>query len=245
MPSEKPQSNQNTINELLEQFCTGSVRKRRSLIASIEDRAGELASLGSSSLLSPFDRTGDDWAAGWILQVLQLHQPQSVLDLLPDEDVGWFQINSDAGIDYEPLQRALLEQRFEDADRFTSSKLRQLAGAGAETRGYVYFSEVKNIPGLDLKTIDRLWNAYSQGKFGFSVQARLLNSLGGRYERLWPRIDWKIDGEWTRYPRSFNWSLAAAEGHMPLVNQLRGVRLMDAILNHSAIQSRVEGKTIK
>ena len=34
------------------------------------------------------------------------------------------------------------------------------------------------------------------------------------------------------------WSLEAPEGHMPLVNQLRGVRLMDALLNHPALQQR-------
>ena len=60
----------------------------------------------------------------------------------------------------------------------------------------------------------------------------LLDSLGGSYEKLWPRIGWKTDGVWTRYPKAFTWSLDAPEGHMPLVNQLRGVRLMDAYLNH-------------
>ena len=44
---------------------------------------------------------------------------------------------------------------------------------------------------------------------------------------------------WTRYPGSFTWSLEAPEGHLPLVNQLRGVRLMDALLSHPALQRRV------
>ena len=130
------------------------------------------------------------------------------------------------------MQKSLLEERFEDADRITSSSLRKLAGPDAEKRGYVYFSEVKEIQDIDLVTLDRLWIAYSQGKFGFTVQAGLLRTLGGRYERLWPRIGWKIDGVWTRYPGAFNWSLDAPEGHMPLVNQLRGIRLMDAYLKH-------------
>ena len=77
-----------------------------------------------------------------------------------------------------------------------------------------------------------MWIAYSQGRFGFTVQSRLLNALDGRYDRLWPRIGWKIDGNWTRYPGAFQWSMEAPEGHMPLVNQLRGVRLMDALLQH-------------
>ena len=53
----------------------------------------------------------------------------------------------------------------------------------------------------------------------------------------------KIDGVWTRYPGAFTWSIDAPEGHMPLINQLRGVRLMDALLSHKALKSRQEGKT--
>ena len=58
---------------------------------------------------------------------------------------------------------------------------------------------------------------------------------GGRYDKLWPRIGWKKDGIWTRYPKAFNWSIEAPNGHMPLVNQLRGVRLLDALLKHQGL----------
>ena len=116
----------------------------------------------------------------------------------------------------------MLNESYEDADRFTSSKLRELAGEKAVKRGYVYFSEVESIPSIDLITLDKLWVVYSRGKFGFTVQSKILDSLGGRYDRLWPRIGWKQDGIWTRYPKAFNWSIEAPNGHMPLVNQLRG-----------------------
>ena len=97
------------------------------------------------------------------------------------------------------------------------------------------------ISGIDLQTIDRLWLCYSRGRFGFSVQGRLLRTCGGRWERLWPKLGWKEQGVWTRYPKAFTWSLAAPDGHMPLINQLRGVRLMDAVLSHPALQQRVKG----
>ena len=96
------------------------------------------------------------------------------------------------------------------------------------------------MPGVDLESLDRLWLAYSRGRFGFSVQGRLLAALDGQWERLWPRLGWKQDGVWTRYPGSFTWSLEAPEGHMPLINQLRGVRLMDALLRHPALARRIE-----
>ena len=225
-----------TAEQLLERFSTGSSRQRRSLIPTIEKRAEDLAALGPG-VLAGFDPEGDDWAAGWLLQVFQRHQPKVLLALLGSSS-GWFSTPSAAGIDYTPLQRDLLAEQFEDADRFTSRVLRELAGPDAERRGYVYFSEVPPMQGLDLITLDRLWTAYSQGRFGFTAQARLLAALDGRYDRLWPRIGWKQDGVWTRYPGAFTWSLEAPEGHMPLINQLRGVRLMDALLGHPALLSR-------
>ena len=148
-------------------------------------------------------------------------------------------MSSGQGIDYAPMQRALAQQDFEEADRITSEILRQLAGPAAVKRGYVYYSEVADFAAVDLESLDRLWVVYSQGRFGFSVQLRLLLSLAGRWDQLWPRLGWKQGGIWTRYPGSFTWSLQAPEGHLPLVNQLRGVRLMDALLQHPALQQRV------
>jgi len=224
-------------DQLLERFATGNPRQRRSLIKTVEARIGDLVELGDA-LLAPFDRAGDDWAAGWILQALHRHRPERVSDLLDSSSCGWFKVESAVGIDYRGLQQDLLREDFQAADRTTSAVLRQLAGPDAEQRGYVYFSEVPEMSGADLTVIDRLWTAYSQGRFGFTTQARLLKALGGRYDLLWPRIGWKREGVWTRYPGAFTWSLEAPEGHMPLVNQLRGVRLMDALLNHPALQQR-------
>ena len=231
-----------SINELLERFSKGSIRQRKSLVASVEARATELVEVGPELLLS-FDPNGDDWAPGWILQVLKRHHSDFLLTLLPEKDSGWFRTESSRGIDYGSLQENFLCENFEEADRFTSAVLRQLAGPEAEQRGYVYFSEVPSMSGKDLVTLDRLWTVYSQGKYGFSKQASLLGALDGRYDLLWPRIGWKKEGVWTRYPSSFDWTLNAPEGHMPLVNQLRGVRLIDALLNHPALVVRREGSS--
>ncbi|MBL6888236.1 MAG: GUN4 domain-containing protein [Synechococcus sp.] len=225
-----------SVDQLLEKFSSGSSRQKRSLIPAVEKAADQLAAMGAAALAS-FDREGDEWAAGWILQALHRHQP-SALSPLFNASGGWFAACSESDLDYSPLQQALLEERFEEADRLTSAFLRQLAGEQAERRGYVYFSEVLSMRGLDLVTMDRLWIAYSQGRFGFTVQARLLATLNGRYDKLWPRIGWKQEGVWTRYPNAFDWSLTAPEGHMPLVNQLRGVRLIDALLNHPSLVAR-------
>ncbi len=222
-----------TLN-LVKKFVESNQRKRLKLLSEIESDVGNLFSLGNI-LFNDFDQDGDDWAVGWLLQVLKKHKP---IFFKNNKFNNWFFTYSDENINYDELQLKLLEQNFEDADRLTSSYLRKLAGKLAEKRGYVFFSEVNNMSGTDLNTLDRLWSIYSNGKFGFSTQAKILKSLDKKYELLWPKIGWKNDGSWTRYPGSFTWSLDAPEGHMPLINQLRGVRLMDSILSHPAISLR-------
>ena len=237
MASDKPDSTNLSIEELLKQFASSSLRKRKTFISSLEARYEELLNIEQAGL-NYFDPEGDDWAAGVILQILFRNNTNYLEKIHKKNPGGWFKVFSDNAINYEPLQRNLLEENFQEADRLTNELLRKLAGDQAVKRGYVYFSEVENISAKDLTTIDRLWVAYSQSRFGLSIQARLLDSLGGRYELLWPRIGWKKEGVWTRYPNSFKWSIEAPEGHMPAINQLRGVRLLDSLLNHPGIKSR-------
>ena len=222
------------ITDLVNSFFEANQRKRKSLIKKIESSADSLFEV-ADTFLRESERGGDDWANGWILQVLKMYKPEFFENDIYNK---WFLTYTEKEINFDKLQLNLLEQNFEEADRLTSSILRELAGKVAEKRGYVFYSEVKNMSGKDLETIDRLWKIYSQGKFGFSIQAKLLKSVGKRYELLWPRIGWKKDGIWTRYPSAFSWSLDAPDGHMPLVNQLRGVRLMDSILRHPSIALR-------
>ena len=222
------------ITDLVNSFVESNQRKRKSLIKKIESSADSLFEV-ADTFLKESERGGDDWANGWILQVLKMYRPEFFENDIYNK---WFLTYTEREINFDKLQLNLLEQNFEEADRLTSSILRELAGKVAEKRGYVFYSEVKNMSGKDLETIDRLWKIYSQGKFGFSIQAKLLKSVGKRYDLLWPRIGWKKDGIWTRYPSAFSWSLDAPDGHMPLVNQLRGVRLMDSILKHPSIALR-------
>tara|TARA_B100000242_G_scaffold199835_1_gene144568 strand:- start:260 stop:979 length:720 start_codon:yes stop_codon:yes gene_type:complete len=234
MTNKEQDNHSNATLELVKNFVDSNQRQRIKLLKKIESEVENIFKLGPT-LFESFDNDGDDWTPGWILQVLKKYKP----DFFENTKFNnWFKTYSDIDINYSDLQLTLVEQKFEEADRLTSSYLRQLAGKLAEKRGYVFYSEVKNMSGIDLKTIDRLWNIYSTGKFGFSVQAKILKTVGKKYELLWPKIGWKKEGLWTRYPTSFCWSLDAPDGHMPLINQLRGVRLMDSILRHPAIAER-------
>ncbi|MGL6134145.1 MAG: GUN4 domain-containing protein [Prochlorococcaceae cyanobacterium] len=225
---------------LLERFQSASERQRRSLLPQLQLQAEAVRPLILDHIAA-LDATGDDWAAGSLIQMLIQGEPGQREAFFSRYPSGWLATTSARGIDYAPLQRALAQQEFEQADRITSAVLRQLAGPAAVQRGYVYYSEVPAMASVDLDALERLWICYSRGRFGFTVQARLLAAAAGRWERLWPRLGWKDGSQWTRYPGGFQWTIEAPEGHMPLVNQLRGVRLMDALLQHPALLQRRQG----
>ena len=227
-----------SADQLIERFISSAPRQRRTLLQQVLKRSNECRPLIADQI-DRWDATGDDWACGTLIQLLVGEEDALAEAFWARYPKGWLAVTSGQGLDYTALQQALIRQDFEEADRLTSEHLRQLAGPAAEKRGYVYYSEVPPMASVDLQTLDRLWVSFSQGRFGFSVQLRLLRSLGNRWEQLWPRIGWKEAGTWTRYPKAFTWSLDAPEGHMPLVNQLRGVRLMDALLSHPGVQQRM------
>lgn len=154
---------------------------------------------------------------------LQTHFSQGVVPL-----------HSDRGLDYAPLQALLVKREFQAADQYTLEQLCELAGAQAVQRKWLYFTEVERFPVTDLQTINTLWFVHSEGKFGYSVQREMWLGLGRDWEKLWPQIGWKSSNNWTRYPNEFTWSLDAPRGHLPLSNQLRGVRVINSLLSHPA-----------
>lgn len=177
----------------------------------------------------------DNLALGKAYQSLYLNRNQRIQQFLADRyPHGVVELNSERNIDYQPLQQLLAQQDFQGADVVTLQKLCQLAGPAAIERRWLYFTEVESIPVTDLQTIDRLWLMSSEGKFGFSVQRRIWLSVGKNFSQLWTKIDWKSGNSWTRYPKEFTWNLSAPKGHLPLSNQLRGVRVIDAIFAHPA-----------
>ncbi len=147
---------------------------------------------------------------------------------------------SDCDIDYSQLDQLLADGHFEEADRVTVQLLCQLAGPAAVRRKWLYFSEVPQLPVTDMRTIDGLWQAYSDGRFGYSVQCKLWRNLGMDWERFWPEIGWKDGNHWTRYPGEFTWDISAPKGHLPLTNQLRGVRVMAELMQHPAWEKDAE-----
>lgn len=201
----------------------------------------ELVSQGAAGLevlmdfLKEQQLTSIDLVAGLAYQSLyNADAPKTKEFLTTHFPTGIVPLASERGIDYIPLQQLLVQQDFLAADRLTLEKLCELAGPAALKRKWLYFSEVENFPIADLHTINNLWFIHSQGKFGFSVQRELWLSLSKNWEKLWPKIGWKTENNWTRYPHEFTWDLSAPRGHLPLSNQLRGVRVIASLLSHPA-----------
>jgi hypothetical protein len=63
-----------------------------------------------------------------------------------------------------------------EADKETDRRM--LEAVGRKEDDYIRAEELKTFPCKDLRTIDRLWVKYSQGKFGFSVQKQIWQECG-------------------------------------------------------------------
>jgi hypothetical protein len=222
------------INELESQLTTGS--EKTQLLVMVQLQA---AGAAGCQILQQFLLNRRQDAATFIdgrcYELLLEAQSDATQAFLQKHfPTGVVSLNSDAGADYLPLQTLLARHQFEAADRLTLQKLCELEGPAAVKRKWIYFTQIEQFPIADLQTIDRLWGVHSEGKFGFSVQRQLWLTVGRNWESLWSKIDWRSGRDWTRYPDGFTWNLSAPKGHLPLSNQLRGVQVMNALLNHPA-----------
>jgi len=227
-----PQSD--VFSALCLQLTTGSEKLQQQAILQLPDfgQDGEKALM---EFLQQRQTNLPTWIDGKVYQLLARSNSLAAREFLQTNFAyGLVPLKSEANIDYTELQKLLIEQDFQAADRLTLGLLCQLAGASAMQRKWLYFTEVDNFPLLDLQTINTLWLVFSEGKFGFSVQRQIWLSVGKNWEKLWGEIGWKDGNNWTRYPNEFTWDLTAPKGHLPLSNQLRGVRAISALLSHPA-----------
>ncbi|WP_228060805.1 MULTISPECIES: GUN4 domain-containing protein [unclassified Coleofasciculus] len=126
-------------------------------------------------------------------------------------------LSSKCGIDYRRLRDLLAAGEWKKADQETSDKM--LAVIGKESWN------IEKFPCTDLRTIDRLWVKYSNGRFGFSVQKRIFLRVGGQpsgvfdyhiYQKLADMLGWRKNGEWLSY-QELTFSPKAPQGHLPAV----------------------------
>ena len=233
------------LNTLITTLTTGNLKKQLQAIRDLSAMNAENSVDGKpgEQALIDFVREGmkgePTAAHGGAYQLLHESSSDVARQFLEKEGAtGLIDPVSDRDIDYSDLQKLLIRRDYQAADQLTMKKLCELAGERAIARKWVYFTEVAQFPVADLRTIDRLWRLYSEDRFGWSRQHELWIRLGKDWDRLWTQLIWKSDeGKWTRYPNEFVWDVSAPIGHLPLSNQLRGVRMMDSLLSHPAWNS--------
>lgn len=118
------------------------------------------------------------------------------------------------GADFVKLEKLLAAGDWLEADRETLNVLLTIIRRRCQLPE-LSKTNLQQIPNTDFQTIDRLWQQYSNGKFGFSVQKRIYQQLGNSVNRLALQIGWRSQNKWLRYHEEFNFHLSAPEGHLP------------------------------
>ncbi len=130
-------------------------------------------------------------------------------------------LKSERGVDYTKLRDLLAAGKWVEADGETANKMLEVAEKKEE--GWLGVSDIDRFPCEDLRTIDQLWVKYSNGRFGFSVQKRIYQSLEGtrQYDEneIWKafsdRVGWRVNGKWWLYYKDLKFNTKASEGHLP------------------------------
>lgn len=122
---------------------------------------------------------------------------------------------------YGKLRDLLAAGEWREADNETARVM--LAVANREKESWLDVESIDKFPCEDLKAIDFLWVKYSHGRFGFSVQKRIYQELGGTreydeavMEAFGDRVGWRKGGDWLYYD-NLTFSTKALPGHLPRV----------------------------
>ena len=132
-------------------------------------------------------------------------------------------ISNKTGVDYTPLRDLLEAGKWKEADGETKRAMIQAAG---KNREWLSAEDMDNFPCEDLRIIDQLWLKSSQGKFGFSVQKEIYQSLGGTrdsYDEVFPkfsdRVGWNNDFQRSR-GENFTFNMNTRRGQLPYKAQV-------------------------
>lgn len=81
---------------------------------------------------------------------------------------------------YETLQEQLASQQWFAADHETVKLIAEIATVADLEE--LSPQDIRNFSCGELQVIDRLWTTYSEGRFGFSVQLKIYQAIGGTLE---------------------------------------------------------------
>ncbi len=132
---------------------------------------------------------------------------------------------SDSPIDnaiYNHLENFLVTHKWEEADRETLRVFLKLSDRLEEENPWLRPQDIKKLPCSCLKTIDRLWTKHSNNRFGFSVQRKIWQQVGGQlnqfngpiFYKFGDRVGWRKQKQWLKRDE-LEFTLSASAGHLP------------------------------
>lgn len=146
---------------------------------------------------------------------------------------------------YSKLDSLLQARRWKEADEETEKMIFKLLGRekveppseninpsefGNKLRAFynncLSGGDIETLPGTELRNINKLWLEHSKGRFGFSVQKRIWESIvrterepttfhGRGCKEFDERVGWYVKGDWIYYS-DIKYSLTAPPGHLPI-----------------------------
>ncbi|OUL26663.1 serine/threonine protein kinase [Nostoc sp. T09] len=131
-------------------------------------------------------------------------------------------LKSEAGVDYHHLRDLLALRQWQSADEKTWALMCQ--AIRKPVGSYFFSSDIENLPCEDLQIVDELWSKYSKGRFGFSVQRRIYESVDGDYGKFCAAIGWNLPHSTSPLQKLF-FRLSAPPGHLPSHNWAGGTQL--------------------
>jgi hypothetical protein len=119
------------------------------------------------------------------------------------------------------LYEYLKSGKWEEADEETLEIMLRLAGR--EKEGWLDVASIQNFPRGELRAIDQLWEKSSNGHFGFSIQKRIWESIGGNLDAddqirqaFGDRVGWRVNKKWLQVD-DLSFKPSAPVGHLPAV----------------------------
>jgi serine/threonine protein kinase len=120
---------------------------------------------------------------------------------------------------YERLENLLAAKSWLEADEVTKKLILKEAG----DLPYLDNDTVTRVPSFTINTIDQLWTTYSKGRFGFTAQKQIFDSLNQDGTNFVVKVEWRGRAKglfagctWKEY-RNMIFMLGAPEGHLPVL----------------------------
>ena len=117
---------------------------------------------------------------------------------------------------YFKLREFLAAKKWKEADYETYQVMLQVAGR--EEQGYLEEEDIEKFPCTELYIVDKLWVKYSDNKFGFSVQKKIIKDLGfERYKKENYKEVWKLFIATVGWDDEVNYENTLNQGHLPYI----------------------------